>query len=77
MNTANVFWTWPSLWALPNLDAPPPAPWGGHGMPPRRGETDEDDPRPEQDRPPVQEPWSGPLQPVREPGQATPRWRLH
>ena len=59
-------------WALPNLDAPPPAPWGGYGLP-----QNEQEPRPEEERPPVQEPWSGPLQPVREPGQAPDRWRLH
>ena len=74
MNTAHVFWAWPTCWALPNLDAPPPAPWGGHGTPQRR---DDEQPRPEEERPPVQEPWSGPLQPVREPGQGTPMWSVH
>ena len=76
MSTVHAFWAGPSLWALPNLDAPPPAPWGGHGMPQPRDQAD-DEPRPEEERPPVQEPWAGPLQPVRDPGQATHRWRLH
>lgn len=56
---------------LPTLDSPPPAPWGGDIRPPQERE-----PLPEEDRPAVEEPWSGPTQPVREPGEAPKGWRL-
>ena len=57
---------------LADLDAPPPAPWGAQVMPPPDRE-----PMPQEERPPVQEPWSGPLEPIREPGEPAQRWRLH
>lgn len=56
---------------LPTLDCPPPAPWGGERCPPQERE-----PLPEEDRPAVEEPWAGPTQPVREPGDPPRRWRL-
>ena len=58
--------------ALSSLDAPPPAPWGGDPREPQDRE-----PLPEENRPPVQEPWTGPVQPVREPGDHTPHRRFH
>ncbi len=57
---------------LPDMDAPPPAPWGGGGDAP-----DREEPQPE-DRPvPVQEPWAGENQPIRDPSSPAQRWRLH
>lgn len=57
---------------LPDLDAPPPAPWGERVDPGR-----DTDPQPEEGPEPVQEPWSGQGQPIREPESLPQRWKLH
>lgn len=67
----NALRVWAHPMALPNLDAPPPAPWGGDFWAPQERE-----PLPEEDRPAVEEPWSGPSQPIREPGDVRRSWRL-
>ena len=63
----------PPAWAcLPDLDCQPPPPWIGVVLP-----VEDQDPYALEDHPPVEEPWAGPIEPVREPGEPAPRWRLH
>ena len=59
--------------ALPDMDAPPPAPWGGDGRTPDQNQ----EPQPEEHPVPVREPWSEQTQPVRDPSAPSQRWRLH
>jgi hypothetical protein len=58
---------------LPDMDAPPPAPWGGDGNAPDQNQ----EPQPEEQPVPVQEPWTEQAQPVRDPSVPAQRWRLH
>ena len=74
MRTIVPFLSEQALQVLPDMDAPPPAPWGGDGIA-SPGQSPE--PQPEEDPVPVEEPWTDPKQPIRDPGSMPQRWRLH